>query len=75
MLWRPSHCWDLADHPNFLTTFFLKAHYMKTMPTPLIELEEINLATINDDQLESYSPINAIVTQWTCGNMTICGCY
>lgn len=45
------------------------------MPTPSIELEEIELRTISDNQLESYSQNSAIVTQWTCGNMTICGCY
>jgi hypothetical protein len=45
------------------------------MPTQLMELEEVNTTTISDEQLEGYSQNSAIVTQWTCGNMTICGCY
>jgi hypothetical protein len=45
------------------------------MTNQTIELEEIELPSISDDQLESCAQNDAIVTQWTCGNMTICGCY
>jgi hypothetical protein len=45
------------------------------MPAQLIELEEIQPVITSDGQLENYSHSCAIVTQWTCGNMTICGCY
>jgi hypothetical protein len=45
------------------------------MSTQLIELEEVNPTTIGDDQLENYAQSSLMLTQWTCGNMTICGCY
>ncbi len=45
------------------------------MPIQSIELEEILPLTVSDEQLESYTPQNGIMTQWTCASMTICGCY